>query len=120
MRASFVEAAPATPHPRPGLDQTRRSSRPDGRVLEARASNPCRGRYSRSELFFEFELVSQRDPVIARERDLGLQTGPAVINGTAMHAHEAEAAALIKAQRINIVIGGNDPQASAPVLHRQL
>lgn len=43
-----------------------------------------------------------------------------MINGTAMHVNEAEGAALVKAQRINIVIGGNDPQARVPVLHRQL
>lgn len=62
----------------------------------------------------------QRDPVVAHERDLGLQAGPAVLNGTVMHARQAGAAALVKAQRISIVIGGNDPQARAPVLHRQL
>lgn len=49
-----------------------------------------------------------------------LQAGSAVINGTAMHADKAEAAALVKAQRINIVIGGNDPKASASVLLREL
>ena len=43
-----------------------------------------------------------------------------MINGTAMYANQAEAAALVKAQRINVVIGGNDPKASASVLHRQL
>jgi hypothetical protein len=90
------------------------------REAEARAPNPCRARHLCSGLFLEFELVSQRDPVVAHERDLGLQAGPAVINGTAMHAHQAETATLVKAQRINIVIGGNDPQAPAPVLHRQL
>jgi NADP-dependent 3-hydroxy acid dehydrogenase YdfG len=54
---------------------------------------------------FEFELVSQRDPVVARERDLGLQASPAAINGAAMHADQAEAAALVKAQRINNGVG---------------
>jgi len=33
-----------------------------------------------------------------------------------MHANQAEAAALVKAQRISIVIGGNDPKASASPL----
>lgn len=61
-----------------------------------------------------------QDPVVSHQRDLGFQAGPAVINGAAMHAGEAEAAALVKAQRINIVIGGNDPKAGASVLQRQL
>jgi hypothetical protein len=41
---------------------------------------------------FGFEVVSQRDPVAARKRDLRLQTGPAMMNGIAMHARGAETA----------------------------
>ena len=58
------------------------------------------GEHSCLKSFFEFQLVSQRDPVI--------------------FAHEAEAAALVKAQRIYIVVGGNELQAGAAVPHRQL
>ena len=32
-----------------------------------------------------------------------------------MHPHQAEAAALVETQCINIVVGGNDPQAAAPL-----
>jgi hypothetical protein len=43
----------------------------------------------------ELDLVAQRDPVGAHRGDLGLEAGPAAINGTAMHPHQAEAAALV-------------------------
>jgi hypothetical protein len=39
----------------------------------------------------------------------------AAINGTAVHPHQAEAAALVETQRITVVVGGNDPQAGAPL-----
>jgi hypothetical protein len=32
-----------------------------------------------------------------------------------MHGHQAEAAALVETQCINVVVGGNDPQATTPL-----
>jgi hypothetical protein len=71
-------------------------------------------------LLFELDLIAQRDPVGARRRDLRLEAGPAAVNGTAVHPHQAEAAALVETQRINVVVGGNDPQPGAPVPPGQL
>ena len=31
-----------------------------------------------------------------------------------MHPHQAEAWALVESERVNVVVGGNDPQAGAP------
>ena len=73
-----------------------------------------------SRLLFELDLIAQRDPVGAHRRDLRLEAGTAAINSTAMHPHQAEAAALVEAQRVNVVIGGNDPQAGAPLPPGQL
>jgi hypothetical protein len=69
---------------------------------------------------FELDLVAQRDPVGAHHGDLRLEAGPAAINGTAMHPHQAEAAALVEAQRIDVVVGSDDPQAGTPLPPGQL
>jgi hypothetical protein len=37
-----------------------------------------------------------------------------------MHPHQAEAAALVEAQRIDVVVGGDDPQAGTPLPPGQL
>jgi hypothetical protein len=62
-----------------------------------------------SRLLLELNLVAQRDPVGAHRGDLGLEAGTAAINGTAMNPRQAEAAALVETQGINIIVGGNDP-----------
>ena len=74
----------------------------------------------RSGPFLEFNLVAQRDPVRACRRDLGLQPSAAVVDCAAVHGGQAETAALVEAQRIDVVVGGDEPQAGAPVLGRQL
>ena len=76
---------------------------------------PLPARHSCSGLSFELDLVAQRDPVGAHRGDLRLEAGTAAINGTAVHPHQAEAAALVETQRINVVVGGNDPQPGAPL-----
>ena len=67
----------------------------------------------------KLDLIAQRNPIGAHHGDLRLQIGAAAISGTAMHGDEAKPAALVKAQRIHVVIGGNDPKAGAPLLRRQ-
>src|ERR1700687_6020812 len=67
-------------------------------------------------MLFELDLIARRTPVGARHGDLRLQVDTAAINGTAMYGDKAKAAALVKTQRINVVVGGNDAQAGAPLL----
>jgi len=71
-------------------------------------------------MLFELDLIAQRNPVGARHGDLRLQVDTAAINGTAMHSDKAKAAPLVKTQRVNVVVGGNDPQTGASLLRRQL
>jgi hypothetical protein len=85
-----------------------------------RGNAPVIARRWCSRLLFELDLIAQRDAVGAHRRDLRLQPGPAVINSTAVHGHQAEAAALVETQGINIVVRGNHPQARAPLLPGQL
>ena len=66
-------------------------------------------------MLFELDLIAQRNPVGAHDGDFRLQVGAAAINGTAVDSSEAKAAALVKTQRIDIVVGGNDPKAGAPL-----
>ena len=73
-----------------------------------------------SGLLFELDLIAQGDAVGARHGDLRLQPGPAAINSTAVHGHQAEAAALVETQRIKVVVRGDYPQAHAPLLPGQL
>jgi len=65
-----------------------------------------------SRLLFELDLIAQRDLVGAHRREVRLEAGTAAVSSTAMHPHQAEAAALVEAQRVNVVVGGNDPQAA--------
>jgi len=81
---------------------------------------PVIARRQCSRLLFELDLIAQEDAVGAHRRDLRLQAGPAAINSTAVQGHQAEAAALVETQRINVVVCSNDPQAGAPVLPGQL
>ena len=71
-------------------------------------------------MLFELDLIAQGDAVGARRRDLRLEAGPAAINSTAVHGYQAEAAALVETQRINIVVCSDYPQACAPLLPGQL
>ena len=59
------------------------------------------------------ELVAQRDPVVADRRDLGLQRRPALVDRARVQRGEAEPAALVEAQRVDVVVGGDQPQARA-------
>jgi hypothetical protein len=81
---------------------------------------PVIARRQCSRLLFELYLIAQGDAVGAHRRDLRLQAGPAAINSTAVHGHQAEAAALVETQRINVVVCRNDPQPCAPLLPGQL
>jgi hypothetical protein len=81
---------------------------------------PVIARRQCSRLLFELDLIAQGDAVGAHRRDLRLQAGPAAIYSTAMHGHQAEAAALVETQRINVVVCSNYPQTRAPLLPGQL
>src|SRR5437016_9600553 len=81
---------------------------------------PVIARRQYSRLLFELDLIAQGDAVGAHRRDLRLQARPAAINSTAVHGHQAEAAALVETQRIDVVVCRNYPQACAPLLPGQL
>jgi hypothetical protein len=62
----------------------------------------------------EFDLVAQPDSVVAGQGESQAFADAAAISGARMQGGEAEAAALLGAQRINVVVGRDEPRRVHP------
>jgi hypothetical protein len=80
---------------------------------------PSCARRWRSQSLLELDLVPQRDAVAPYWGDFGLQLGSAVVDRAAVQGGQAKAPPLIEAQRVDVVVGSDEPQAGAALLGRQ-
>ena len=91
----------------------RRSPERTGRRSSHPSSHPSSHRPRASllgEPYLQLDLVPDRDTVLADERDRRLEAAGRLTEVT-MHRDELETAALVEAERIQIVVGGDEPQA---------
>jgi hypothetical protein len=65
----------------------------------------------RSQSFLEFDLVAQRNSVLTHLGNLRFKSHAAVIDRPRVDGRESKAASLIEAKRIDVVVGGDEPQA---------
>ena len=63
---------------------------------------------------FQFNLVPQRDVIVTDPGDFGLD-GARVLHGVWVKRRQRKAAFLVEAQRIEVIVGGDQPQAAASV-----
>ena len=66
----------------------------------------------------EVDLVVQRDAVVAGPRDLGLLL-PGPVDRARPQLGEPEPAALVEAERVDVVVGGGEPDLAAAVVPRR-
>lgn len=72
-----------------------------------------------SQSLLKLQLVPQRDAVATQWGDFGFQPGPAVVDRAAVQNGQAKAPPLVEAQRVDVVIGGDEPQAGTASLRCQ-
>src|SRR5579875_2900535 len=82
-----------------------------------RGAARSRARRGRPHPEGEVDLVVQRDAVIAHRRDLGLAL-PGPVHGTGPQLGQPEAAALVEPERVDVVVGGGEPDLAAPAAAR--
>src|SRR4051794_40856714 len=66
------------------------------------------------QLQLQLELVSEWDAVGAHGGDLRLEGAPTLVDRPGTEPRQAEAATLVEAQGIDIVVGGHHPEPGAP------
>ena len=59
----------------------------------------------------QLNFVAHRDTERAYERNLRFEIGQYLIHRIRMNGHEPEASALIEAERVQVVVGGDQPDA---------
>src|SRR5207302_8065170 len=78
--------------------------------LYLRKSHDRRGSLAIQEQY-ELQLVPDRDPVVTELGDLRLDRGPDLVVEPRTKRRQAHPPALVKAQRVQVVVGGDQPEA---------